>query len=59
MKWYKSFYLQFKECTENGNKFTIIDHPLCKRPITVCKYFETYCHSEACMGKRRKEGIEK
>ena len=57
MKWHKSFYLQFKECTENGNSFIIIDYPLCKNPIIICKYFETYCHSLACKEKRMKEGV--
>jgi len=52
MKWIKGFQNQVQECNKTGNRF-IVEHPFEFVGTIVCVPFKTYCHSNACMEKRR------
>ena len=50
----KSFRTQGIECRENGICI-LVKAPYCKQEILVCKKYDTYCHSKACLKERLNE----
>jgi hypothetical protein len=52
-KSYKSFRKQCLECDKNGNR---IEVPCirCEQVNLICKKYNCYCHSKACLKERLK-----
>lgn len=51
---YKSYREQSIECDKNGNRIEVMC-PMCTHIVLVCKKYNDYCHSKACLKERIKQ----